>query len=65
VKKLTNINGQINLRLCDNVAEINKISLNRLIDGGAAILAQISINHHIDIVGRQINVPRVMHILRV
>lgn len=36
----------------DRMEVIREISLRRLIDGGAAMLAEASKNHHIDIVGR-------------
>lgn len=44
---------------------ISKISLSRLIDGGAAILALTSKNHHIDMIGSVTRSPLVRLILRV
>jgi hypothetical protein len=46
-------------------AAISMISLSKLIDGGAAILAAVNINHHIDIVGRMHSNPLDKYILRV
>ena len=45
---------------------VNKIiSLNRLIDGGAAIFQAEKINHHIDRIGNDTIIPLVKYILRV
>jgi len=44
---------------------INIISLNKLIEGGAAILIDANINHHMDIVGIIIIMPFIKNILRV
>jgi len=41
------------------------ISLNKLIDGGAAIFAAVNINHHIDMVGLIHIKPFDKNILRV
>jgi hypothetical protein len=49
----------------DNAEVINIISLNRLIDGGAAIFAAVNINHHIDIIGAVHMSPLDKNILRV
>jgi len=49
----------------DRVAVINVISLSRLIDGGAAMLAAVNINHHIVITGLIVINPLVKNILRV
>ena len=49
----------------DVVAVINIISLNILIDGGAAMFTVIHINHHIVIVGRSLIIPFIRYILRV
>jgi hypothetical protein len=49
----------------DIVAVINIISLNRLIDGGAAIFTEENINHHIVILGINIIIPFIKNILRV
>jgi len=65
VKKLIIAKGNIKMVACDIVPVINIISLRRLIDGGAAILAQTSKNHHNEIIGRDISSPLVKAILRV
>jgi hypothetical protein len=44
---------------------ISIISLNRLIDGGAAIFAAVNMNHHIDIIGAVHISPLDKYILRV
>jgi len=49
----------------DIIEEINIISLNKLIDGGAAILQIVNKNHHIDKIGHIVNKPLVRNILRV
>jgi hypothetical protein len=49
----------------DSTEVINIISLNRLIDGGAAIFAAVNINHHIDIIGAVHIRPLDKNILRV
>lgn len=49
----------------DDEAIIRRISLRRLMDGGAAILAQIRRNHHREIIGTDISKPFVRAILRV
>lgn len=49
----------------DRIDEINIISLNKLIDGGAAIFAAVNKNHHIDIIGLRHNKPLVRNNLRV
>jgi len=49
----------------DIVAVIRIISLNRLIDGGAAILIAVNINHHIVMLGINISIPLIRNILRV
>jgi hypothetical protein len=46
-------------------AVISIISLNRLIDGGAAILIDVNKNHHRVIVGRNLIMPFIKNILRV
>jgi hypothetical protein len=48
-----------------NVVVIKVISLNRLIDGGAAIFAAVNKNHHIVIIGLIVINPFVKNILRV
>jgi len=49
----------------ESTPEISIISLRRLIDGGAAILALISRNHNKVILGEIINNPLVRTMLRV
>lgn len=49
----------------DIVEVISIISLNRLIDGGAAMLIAVNINHHIVIVGSVDIIPFIKNILRV
>lgn len=49
----------------DKIAEISIISLRRLIDGGAAILAHVNKNHHKVITGVTHMRPLVKNILRV
>jgi len=44
---------------------INIISLNKLIDGGAAIFQMENINHHSAKTGENVNKPLVKYILRV
>lgn len=65
VKNLTSLNRGIKYRDLDSVAVISIISLSRLIDGGAAILAAVNRNHHIVIVGLIVINPLVKNILRV
>lgn len=64
VRNLINLIGIITLLDCLIVLEINIISLNRLIEGGAAILALHDINHHIDDRGTTDINPFVREILR-
>jgi len=65
VKNLTNpSNGIKNIDLA-SVAVIKVISLNKLIDGGAAIFAAVNRNHHIVITGLITISPFVKNILRV
>jgi hypothetical protein len=47
------------------VAVIRRISLRRLMVGGAAIFAHENINHHIDRIGIVSKIPLVRIILRV
>jgi hypothetical protein len=49
----------------DNVDVISIISLSRLIEGGAAMLAAANRNHHIDMVGRNVSMPFIRKRLRV
>jgi len=65
VKNLTSASSGINKIDLVNVVVIKVISLNRLIDGGAAILAAVNRNHHIVIVGLIVINPFVRNILRV
>jgi hypothetical protein len=65
VKNLTNPNSGIKYRDFVRAAVIKEISLNRLIDGGAAIFAAVNKNHHIDIIGLIVINPLVKNILRV
>jgi hypothetical protein len=65
VKKLINANGMIKIVAWDRVPVIRRISLSKLIDGGAAILAQTNRNHHIEIKGMQTSRPLVRAMLRV
>jgi hypothetical protein len=46
-------------------AVINIISLNKLIEGGAAILIAVNKNHHMVITGINIIMPFIKNILRV
>jgi len=65
VKNLTieiAINDRVDL---DIIAVISIISLNKLIDGGAAIFAAVNINHHIVMIGATVIKPLVKNILRV
>jgi len=65
VKNLINEIKIIEYRDEDNTAEINIISLIKLIDGGAAIFAAVKINHHIDMIGLTHINPLVKNMLRV
>jgi len=65
VRNLTNLSSGIINRDLLNAAVISIISLRRLIDGGAAILAAVKINHHIVIIGLMVINPFVRNILRV
>jgi len=65
VRNLTNLSSGIIYRDLLNAAVINIISLRRLIDGGAAILAAVKINHHIVMIGLMVISPFVRNILRV
>jgi hypothetical protein len=65
VKNLTSpSNGIRNIDFV-SVAVINVISLKRLIDGGAAIFAEVNKNHHNVIIGLMVISPFVKNILRV
>lgn len=44
--------GIIEVEDMDRMEVIREISLRRLIEGGAAMLAEAKRNHHIDMVGR-------------
>jgi len=65
VKNLTKPSRGMNHIDLARVAVIKVISLRRLIDGGAAILAAVNINHHIVIIGLITINPLVRNILRV
>jgi hypothetical protein len=65
VRNLTSLSSGIINRDLLNAAVISIISLRRLIDGGAAILAAVKINHHIVIIGLMVINPFVRNILRV
>ena len=58
-------NGILNTEFSDIVLIIRRISLKRLIDGGAAMLAHRRMNHHSEINGKLIINPLVRGILRV
>lgn len=49
----------------DIILVIRIISLNRLIDGGAAILIAQKMNHQLDIIGDSIYIPFMRNSLRV
>lgn len=49
----------------DIIDEINIISLSKLIEGGAAMLAAVNKNHHIVRVGTIVKIPFVKYSLRV
>lgn len=65
VRNLTKPISEINQNDFANVAVISIISLIKLIDGGAAMLAAVNKNHHIVIIGLIIINPLVRNILRV
>lgn len=65
VKNLSNPSSGINCIDLLKVAVMSVISLNRLIDGGAAMLAAVNMNHHIVIIGLIVINPLVKNILRV
>lgn len=65
VRNLTNPSRGTNCIDFVSVVVIRIISLNRLIDGGAAMFAAVNINHHIVIIGLITNSPLVKNILRV
>lgn len=65
VINLISLKGMIMYIDCLIIAVIKKISLIRLILGGAAMLAQQNINHQNAIVGMIVNIPFVNTILRV
>lgn len=62
---LININGTAKISEWDRVAVIKRISLRRLMVGGAAIFAHENINHHKDRIGIVNKIPLVRAILRV
>jgi len=65
VKNLTPARRIANQMDLDRDAVISIISLIKLIDGGAAMLAAANINHHIVIIGLRVMSPLVRNILRV
>ena len=65
VKNLTNPSKGVNIIDLVNVVVIRVISLNKLIDGGAAMFAAVNKNHHIVIMGLIVINPLVKNILRV
>jgi len=65
VKNLTRPRSGANIIDFVNVVVISVISLNKLIDGGAAIFAAVNRNHHIVIIGLITIRPLVRNILRV
>jgi hypothetical protein len=65
VRNLTNPRSGIKYKDLARVAVIKVISLNKLIEGGAAILAAVNRNHHIVIIGLITINPLVRNILRV
>jgi len=65
VTNVTNAKDGMNNVEKDIVAVINIISLSKLIDGGAAMLTEVNINHHIVILGMNIIIPFIRNILRV
>lgn len=62
---LININGVARIDERDKVAVISRISLRRLIVGGAAIFAHENINHQRDRIGIVSRIPLVRATLRV
>lgn len=65
VRNLTSLSSGINIVDLDIVQVIRIISLNRLIDGGAAIFVAVHTNHHMVIIGLIVINPLVKNILRV
>lgn len=65
VMNLINLKGIIMYIDCLMIAAIKKISLIKLILGGAAIFAQQNMNHQNAIVGMTVSIPFVSTILRV
>jgi len=65
VKNLTPASNNANQIDFDKDAVINIISLSKLIEGGAAILAAVNINHQNVIIGFIVINPLVKNILRV
>jgi hypothetical protein len=59
------LNGMSSKVDVDSEAVISRISLSRLIEGGAAMFAQTIKNHHIDKIGEIAKIPLVKAILRV
>jgi hypothetical protein len=65
VRKLTSPRRGMNCIDFVKAAVIRVISLSKLIEGGAAMLAAVNKNHHIDIIGLMVINPLVRNILRV
>jgi len=65
VINLSNPKKIINIIENEDVAVINIISLRRLIDGGAAILIAVNMNHHIVREGKNDIMPFIRNMLRV
>jgi hypothetical protein len=65
VINLSSAKNSIKYKENDVEATISMISLNRLIDGGAAMFTAVYRNHHIVIVGRNLIMPFIKNILRV
>lgn len=65
VRKLTSPRRGVNIIDLVRVVVIKMISLKRLIDGGAAMLAAVNKNHHMDIIGLIVISPLVKNMLRV
>lgn len=65
VRNLIRARSGINKIDLVKVAVIKVISLSKLIDGGAAMLAAVNKNHHMVIVGLIVIKPLVKNILRV
>ncbi len=65
MKKLIRLRGSIRKTAWEAVLVISRISLSRLIEGGAAMLAHTKRNHHNEIIGIDVSNPLVRATLRV